>query len=102
MCNVISRYSPQYVRSRALQQPLDALLVLVRAGCGCARSSCDMRMYAQTRTHTHTHGTKLPEGVWNSMHTHGCAALLSPCHRDVSATSLGRWAITLPAWLLTG
>ena len=29
MCNLISKYSPQYVRSRVLQTPGDAFLVLV-------------------------------------------------------------------------
>lgn len=29
MCNLISKYSPQYVRSRALETPGDAFAVLV-------------------------------------------------------------------------
>lgn len=29
MCNLISKYSPEYVRSRALETPQDALAVLV-------------------------------------------------------------------------
>jgi hypothetical protein len=35
MCNLISKYSPEYVRSRALESPADAFAVLVSSCCVC-------------------------------------------------------------------
>jgi hypothetical protein len=40
MCSLISKYSPEYVRSRALESPGNALAVLVSSACVSEEQTC--------------------------------------------------------------
>lgn len=60
MCNLISKYTPQYVRSRALQTPMDALAVLVSSSSGMVgvgiNSQCPAGARPQHDHHSGCHG----------------------------------------------